>query len=72
MAVAVCAMHDTGMYAADFVCTTAERMVVPRGFGVIISTDLPNGVMVVAAGIALVLSIDLLTQKLLASHQRAR
>lgn len=66
MAVAVCAMHYTGMAAADFVCTTADRVTPPRGFGVIISTDLPNVVMVMAIGIALVLSIDLLTQKLLA------
>jgi NO-binding membrane sensor protein with MHYT domain len=72
MAVAVCAMHYTGMAAADFVCTTADRAVVPRGFGVIIAHDLPMLVLVMAAGIALVLSIDLLTQKLLASDRRIR
>ena len=72
MAIAVCAMHYTGMYAADFVCTTADRSAAPLGFGVIISTELPNVVLVMAAGIALVLSIDLLTQKLLASGKRAR
>ncbi|MEK9802225.1 MAG: MHYT domain-containing protein [Curvibacter sp.] len=65
MAVAVCAMHYTGMAAADFVCTTADRLAPPRGFGVIISTDLPGAVTVMAAGIALVLSIDLLVQKAL-------
>lgn len=70
MAVAVCAMHYTGMAAADFVCTTADRLAAPRGFGVIISTDLPDVVMVIAIGIALVLSIDLLTQKVLSSHKR--
>ena len=63
MAVAVCAMHYTGMAAADFVCTTADRLAPPRGFGVIISTDLPNVVTVMAIGIALVLSIDLLVQR---------
>ena len=72
MAVAVCAMHYTGMAAADFVCTTADRLAAPRGFGVIISTDLPDVVMVMAIGIALVLSIDLLTQKALSSHKRPR
>ena len=72
MAVAVCAMHYTGMAAADFVCTTADRLAAPRGFGVIISSDLPDVVMVMAIGIALVLSIDLLTQKALSSHKRPR
>ena len=72
MAVAVCAMHYTGMAAADFVCTTADRLAAPRGFGVIISTDLPDVVMVIAIGIALVLSIDLLAQKVLGSHKHPR
>ena len=70
MAVAVCAMHYTGMAAADFVCTTADRMAAPSGFGVLIASDLPMLVLVIAVGIALVLSIDLLTQKLLSSHRR--
>lgn len=70
MAVAVCAMHYTGMAAADFVCTTADRQALPRGFGVINSTDLPEVVMVMSIGIALVLSIDLLTQKLLGAPKR--
>jgi NO-binding membrane sensor protein with MHYT domain len=70
MAVAVCAMHYTGMAAADFVCTTPDRSVVPRGFGVIISTDLPQVVMVMSIGIALVLSVDLLAQKLAVSQRR--
>ncbi len=72
MAVAVCAMHYTGMAAADFVCTTADRAAVPGGFGVIISTDLPGMVLVMSTGIALVLSIDLLTQKFLNPQPRGR
>jgi NO-binding membrane sensor protein with MHYT domain len=72
MAVAVCAMHYTGMAAADFVCTTADRLAPPRGFGVIISTDLPDVVMVMAIGIALVLSIDLAVQKALGGSARKR
>ncbi|MBX9873002.1 MAG: histidine kinase [Burkholderiaceae bacterium] len=72
MAVAVCAMHYTGMAAADFVCTTADRLAPPRGFGVIISTDLPNVVTVMAIGITLVLSIDLLVQRALRSARSAR
>lgn len=70
MAVAVCAMHYTGMAAADFVCTTADRAAVPGGFGVIISTDLPGMVLVMSTGIALVLSIDLLMQKFLSPRPR--
>jgi NO-binding membrane sensor protein with MHYT domain len=72
MAVAVCAMHYTGMTAADFVCTTADRLAAPGGWGVVISTELPLVVMVMAAGIALVLSIDLLTQKMVVAGRRAR
>lgn len=72
MAVAVCAMHYTGMAAADFICTTADRLAPPRGLGVIISTDLPGAVAVMAAGIALVLSIDLLVQKALRSQKLYR
>lgn len=71
MAVAVCAMHYTGMAAAEFVCTTADRLAAPRGFGVFISTDLPMVVLVVAIGISLILSIDLLAQKLLAPHKHS-
>lgn len=70
MAVAVCAMHYTGMAAADFVCTTTDRQALPRGFGIITATDLPEVVMVISLGIALVLSIDLLTQKVLATSHK--
>ena len=69
MAVAVCAMHYTGMAAAEFVCTTADRLAPPRGMGVLIATDLPMLVLVMAVGISIVLSIDLLTQKLLATNK---
>lgn len=68
MAIAVCAMHYTGMAAADFVCTTTDRQALPDGFGVITSTDLPAMVMVMSIGIALVLSIDLAAQHWLSTH----
>jgi NO-binding membrane sensor protein with MHYT domain len=70
MAAAVNAMHYTGMAAADFVCTTADRQSLPRGFGVIVSTDLPQVVLVMAVGITLVLSIDLLAQKFLGAPKK--
>jgi NO-binding membrane sensor protein with MHYT domain len=42
MAAAVCAMHYTGMRAAEFICTTADRTVAPEGFGYVSSAALPN------------------------------
>ncbi len=65
MAVAVNAMHYTGMAAAEFICTTEDRMALPRGFGIITSTDLPEVVLLMSLGITLILTIDLLTQKML-------
>jgi NO-binding membrane sensor protein with MHYT domain len=35
MGAAVCAMHYTGMAAADIVCTTANRLTIPQGFDVV-------------------------------------
>ena len=64
MAIAVCAMHYTGMAAAKFVCTTADRLANPQGFGIVISNDLPRVVLLLAIGITLVLSIDLIAQKI--------
>jgi len=58
MGVAVCAMHYTGMAAADFICTTANPNAMPTGFGVISRFELPFLVSVTAVGMALVLAID--------------
>jgi NO-binding membrane sensor protein with MHYT domain len=56
MGVAVCAMHYTGMRAAEFICTVSNPGVAPRGFGYVNATDLPNvvafGALVMAALIA--------------------
>lgn len=53
MGVAVCAMHYTGMSAAEFVCTVADRSAVPRGPGTLTAAFLPNvvafGAMTMAA-----------------------
>lgn len=70
MAVAVCAMHYTGMAAANFVCTTENRMALPAGFGVITSSDLTTMVVFVAVGIALLLSVDLISQHYLSANTR--
>ena len=70
MAVAVCAMHYTGMSAADFVCTTDQRQLLPGGFGIISATELPKIVLLVSVGIALVLSIDLTVQRIFATKKQ--
>lgn len=67
MAGAICSMHYTGMAAADFVCTTADRLAAPTGLGVIVSDHLDKMVLTTALIIALVLSIDLAAQKLMSA-----
>lgn len=63
MGVAVCAMHYTGMAAADLICTTAYRSKMPRGFGVISALDLPLLVIALALGIAALLGVQQLFQR---------
>lgn len=50
---AVCAMHYTGMFAANFICTAPDPAAAPRGFGYVGAADLPNvvgfGALVMAA-----------------------
>ena len=58
MGVAVCSMHYTGMHAAEFICTTANRVVPPSGFGVVGAMDLPSLVATVALSIAALIAID--------------
>lgn len=41
MGAAVCAMHYTGMAAANFICTTATPRAIPDGFGVFSALELP-------------------------------
>lgn len=57
MGVAVCAMHYTGMLAAEFICTTDNRNAIPQGFGYIAGFDLPSLVIVVTVCIGIVLSV---------------
>jgi len=70
MGVAVCTMHYTGMSAANFVCTTADRLAQPLGFGVITSSGLSVMVLLLSIGIAIVLSIDLFMQNVLLAHKQ--
>ena len=62
MGVAVCAMHYTGMNAAEFVCTTANRVVAPRGFWYVDAMDLPTLVAAVSLALAAVIAIDQMFQ----------
>jgi NO-binding membrane sensor protein with MHYT domain len=58
MGVAVCSMHYTGMHAAEFICTTANRVAQPTGFGYISSMDLPSMVATLALAMAALISVD--------------
>lgn len=71
MAVAVCAMHYTGMTAAEFVCTTENRTATPQGFGYISANNLSSLVVAVALMIAALISLDQLFQRVTASRHRA-
>lgn len=63
MGVAVCAMHYTGMAAADFICTSATPALIPPGFGVVAARDLPLLVAVLSLGMAFVISVDQVFQR---------
>ena len=71
MGVAVCTMHYTGMAAADYVCTVANRRAFPDGFGVISATQLPMLVTGLALGMALLIFIDQVMQHLQGQDERA-
>ncbi len=58
MGVAVCAMHYTGMLAAEFICTTENRNAIPQGFAYIPAFELPSLVIVVATTMGLILSFQ--------------
>ena len=70
MAVAVCAMHYTGMAAAEFICTTPNRDAVPQGFGYMSRINLPMFVTIAAFTMALLISIDQLFQRANAQVKR--
>lgn len=63
MGVAVCAMHYTGMHAAEFVCTTANRVVPPTGFGYVNAMDLSTVVATAALGMAALIFVDQMFQR---------
>jgi NO-binding membrane sensor protein with MHYT domain len=71
MGVAVCAMHYTGMYAAEFVCTTESRNAIPQGTGYISSFRLPTLVIAITLMMTAVLSVDQLFQYLRSKPAKA-
>lgn len=70
MAVAVCAMHYTGMAAAEFVCTTANRTAVPQGFGYVSSFNIASLVIIAALSMVFLIAISLLFQPAAAAGVR--
>lgn len=58
MGVAVCAMHYTGMAAAEFICTTANRNAIPQGAGYISAFRLPTLVIVTTVLMILMLTFE--------------
>lgn len=71
MGVAVCAMHYTGMFAAEFVCTTESRNAIPQGTGFISSFRLPMLVIATTVMMIAILSVDQLFQYLRAKPATA-
>jgi len=63
MGIAVCAMHYTGMSAAGFICTTANRLAVPSGSGVIASFNMPTMVVLITIGTAMIIVLDLVMRR---------
>ena len=61
MAAAVCAMHYTGMAAADVVCTTEDRFARVPGF--LYGNDLRMLVIVVAIGAGILVAFDVFMQR---------
>ena len=62
MAAAVCAMHYTGMGAAEFICTTPNRLATVQGTGLVSSLDLGPTVAACAFAMAVLLIVDLYVQ----------
>lgn len=62
MAGAVCAMHYTGMGAAEFICTTTNRFATVQGWGLVSSLGLASMVAAAASAMAILISLDLYIQ----------
>lgn len=63
IASAVCAMHYTGMAAADFICTSVTPVAFPTGSGLVTSLDLPELVACLSIGMVGVIAVDQALQR---------
>ena len=76
MGLAVCAMHYTGMLAADIICTTTEPQAIPRGPGWISVLDLPMLVIALIVGMTMAMAIQVVytlqPQKRRRTHERSK
>jgi NO-binding membrane sensor protein with MHYT domain len=63
IASAVCAMHYTGMAAAEFICTSANPVAFPTGAGLVTSLDLPDVVVALSFGMAGLIAVDQAMQR---------
>jgi NO-binding membrane sensor protein with MHYT domain len=70
IAIAVCAMHYTGMAAATFVCTSATPSAFPLGTGLITALELPVLVTTLSLGMAFVIAVDQFFQRFAAQSRR--
>lgn len=70
MGVAVCAMHYTGMYAAEFICTTENRVAIPQGSGYVSAFRLPSLVIVSSVLMVALLGMHQFFQGLVAKSSR--
>jgi NO-binding membrane sensor protein with MHYT domain len=63
MGIAVCAMHYTGMRAAEFICTVADPSIAPRGAGYFSPAELPTLIAFVAMTLAALIVVYQLYQE---------
>lgn len=68
---AVCAMHYTGMAAASIICTTLTRTVMPAGWDVVASSQLPQLVILLSLGLILIIFCDQLYYSLCQKTKRS-
>ncbi|MEN9984273.1 MAG: hypothetical protein RI918_2242 [Pseudomonadota bacterium] len=70
MGSAVCAMHYTGMAAASIICTTPTRTVMPTGWDVVASFELPQLVILLSLGLIVIIFCDQLYYSLYRKTKR--
>jgi NO-binding membrane sensor protein with MHYT domain len=63
MGVAVCAMHYTGMRAAEFICTVEDSSIAPRGAGYFSPAELPTLIAFIAMTLAALIVVYHLYQE---------